>query len=84
MTDDNFNLKDKLAYGLFWSWNLIFLAFMVLGFAPRLLPELLESVQTGLIPVTFLIYGLILSLVPIGAIGLGLTVLKRHGVSTIT
>ena len=22
------------AYGLFWSWNLIFLAFMCLGFAP--------------------------------------------------
>ena len=25
-------------YGLFWSWNLIFLAFVLLGFAPRLLP----------------------------------------------
>jgi putative PEP-CTERM system integral membrane protein len=76
--ENQFSLKDKLGYGLFWSWNMIFLAFMVLGFAPRLLPEVLEAVRTRLIPSTFLIYGLILSLVPVAAIILGLTVLKRQ------
>ena len=69
--------KDILAYGLFWSWNLIFVAFMVLGFAPRLLPEVLNAVRTGLVPATFLAYGIVLSLVPLGAVALGLTVLRK-------
>lgn len=63
--------------GLFWSWNAIFLAFMLLGFAPRLLPEIIRNVQSGLIPLNFLIYGIILTLVPVAAIILGLTVLRR-------
>ena len=63
--------------GLFWSWNAIFLAFMVLGFAPRLLPEIIRNVQSGLIPVNFLIYGVILTLVPVAAVILGLTALRR-------
>ena len=32
------------AYGLFWSWNAIFLAFMGLGFAPLILPEMIDAV----------------------------------------
>ena len=70
-------LKESLAYGLFWSWNVIFLAFMVLGFAPRLLPELIREVSEGTIPVNYLIYGLILCLIPLAATILGLTVLRR-------
>ncbi len=69
--------KQKLAYGLFWSWNVIFLAFMVLGFAPRLLPELIADVVNGIIPINYLIFGLILSVIPVIATILGLTVLKR-------
>ncbi|MEZ4837042.1 MAG: hypothetical protein R2873_34455 [Caldilineaceae bacterium] len=34
---------DGWAYGLFWSWNAVFLAFMILGFAPQLLPVLLAG-----------------------------------------
>jgi putative PEP-CTERM system integral membrane protein len=64
-------------YGLFWSWNLIFLAFMVLGFAPRLLPELLTSVRAGIVPLPFLFYGLALTSIPLIAIILGLTVFRR-------
>ncbi len=71
------NLWDYVAYGLFWSWNLIFLAFMVFGFAPRLLPSLLLEVRTGTIPVNFLIFGLVLSIIPVIAVILGLTVLQR-------
>ena len=71
------NWKDRWAYGLFWSWNIIFLAFMVLGFAPRILPELLVDVSAGLIPVNYLIYGLVLTAVPVVAVVLGLTVLRR-------
>ncbi|MCB0227472.1 MAG: hypothetical protein KDI02_27500, partial [Anaerolineae bacterium] len=43
-------------YGLFWSWNLIFLAFVLLGFAPRLLPEMLQAVRADEIPTAFLAY----------------------------
>src|SRR5919108_3205715 len=52
------------AYGLFWSWNIIFLAFMFLGFAPQLLPEMLTAVRAGTVPAAFLAYGAILVAIP--------------------
>ena len=71
------NKWDTWGYGLFWSWNLIFLAFMVLGFAPRMLPDLLQEVQAGTIPARYLVVGLVLSLVPVIAVVLGLTYLRQ-------
>ena len=65
------------AYALFWSWNAIFLAFMCLGFAPTLLPELINAVRTDMIPFHFLVYGVILVIIPLVGIVLGLTVLRR-------
>ncbi|MCB0194522.1 MAG: TIGR02921 family PEP-CTERM protein, partial [Anaerolineae bacterium] len=64
-------------YGLFWSWNLIFLAFMLLGFAPSLLPEIVLAVRSGDIPAAFLAYATILTLIPVAAVILGLTLLRR-------
>jgi putative PEP-CTERM system integral membrane protein len=68
---------DRAASFLFWSWNLIFLAFMTLGFSPRILPDLIVSVRTNAIPVQFLFYALVLTSIPIVAVVLGLTVLRR-------
>jgi putative PEP-CTERM system integral membrane protein len=65
-------------YGLFWSWNLIFLTFMAFGFAPNVLPEMLVAVQTQVVPPSFLIYALILTLIPAIAVLLGLTVLRKE------
>ena len=65
------------AYGLFWSWNIIFLAFMFLGFAPRLLPEMITAVRTDVVPPAFLAYAAILTVIPALAVILGLTVLRR-------
>lgn len=65
------------AYGLFWSWNLIFLAFMFLGFAPLLLPEMLTAVRVGQIPAAFLVTGGLLTAIPALAVILGLTILRR-------
>jgi putative PEP-CTERM system integral membrane protein len=62
---------------LFWSWNLIFLAFMSLGFAPIMLPETFIAVRTGAIPISFLVYALVLAFIPVLAVILGLTVLRR-------
>jgi putative PEP-CTERM system integral membrane protein len=64
------------AYGLFWTWNVIFLAFMLLGFAPRLLPELIRAVQTETVPWAFLAYAIILTAIPITAVIVGFTVLR--------
>lgn len=66
------------AYGLFWSWNLIFLAFMLLGFAPTILPEMNGAVQRGDIPPIFLLYAGVLTAVPLLAVLLGLTWLRRE------
>jgi putative PEP-CTERM system integral membrane protein len=65
------------AYGLFWSWNVIFLVFLFLGFAPTLLPELINAVLTRAIPTQFLAYGAILVVIPLAAVVLGLAVLRR-------
>ncbi|MBN1217520.1 MAG: TIGR02921 family PEP-CTERM protein [Anaerolineae bacterium] len=64
-------------YGLFWSWNLIFLAFMALGFAPQVLPEMITAVRTGTVPAAYLVYAVILTLIPLVAVILGATVLRR-------
>lgn len=64
------------AYGLFWSWNIIFITFMILGFAPQVLPELASAVTAGTIPIFFLGVGIALTLIPLIAIGLALVFLR--------
>ncbi|MFA9406911.1 MAG: TIGR02921 family PEP-CTERM protein [Anaerolineales bacterium] len=70
--------RDWLFYGLFWSWNIIFLAFMTLGFAPRIIPEMITAVGTDTIPPSFLFNALLLTSIPIFAVVLGLTVLRPY------
>jgi putative PEP-CTERM system integral membrane protein len=65
-------------YGLFWSWNLIFLAFMALGFAPQLLPGLIDSVRVSQSPPEFLLYASMMTLIPLASVVLGLTALRRE------
>jgi len=64
-------------YGLFWSWNLIFLAFMFLGFAPNLLPDMIDSIRDDLIPLKYLVTAVLVTLIPVIAVLLGLTRLRR-------
>jgi putative PEP-CTERM system integral membrane protein len=70
-------IAHACAYTLFWSWNVIFLAFMFLGFAPTLLPELINAARTRTIPVQFLVYGAILVVIPLAGVVLGSTLLRR-------
>ena len=65
------------AYVLFWSWNIIFLAFMALGFAPSLLPEMITAVRANTIPTSFLLYASLLTIIPLLAVLLGLIILRR-------
>jgi len=64
------------AYGLFWTWNLIFVAFMLLGFAPQLLPDLIAGVTTNIVPPLFLAVGITLTLIPVAAIILAIIPLR--------
>ena len=70
--------KQKWAYGLFWSWNVIFLAFMFLGFAPNVLPEMITAVRSGDIPANFFVYAAVLTLIPAVIMVLGFTWLRRE------
>lgn len=63
---------------LFWAWNAIFLAFMLLGFAPLVILDLVNAVQANIIPVAYLLYALLLVAIPIACIILGLTRLRRE------
>ncbi|MBI5651150.1 MAG: TIGR02921 family PEP-CTERM protein [Chloroflexi bacterium] len=65
------------AYGLFWTWNLIFVAFMLLGFAPQMLPDLIAGVTTNIVPPLFLVAGITLTLIPVAAILLAIFPLRR-------
>ena len=58
-------------YGLFWIWNLIFLAFILLGFAPLFLPTIFLGAQANIIPVSLFINALLLIVIPLLAVGIG-------------
>ncbi len=59
-------------YGLFWIWNLIFLAFILLGFAPLILPMMFLGAFANIIPFSFLVNALLLILIPLVAVGIGI------------
>ncbi len=61
-----------LSYLLFWLWNIAFLAFLLLGFGPVVLPDLVDSVRAGVIPLVFVVYGAVLILVPVLCVVLAL------------
>ena len=63
--------RDAIAASLFWSWNTLFLAFMLLGFGPQILPDMLEATSGGEIPRSFLAYAALLTALPLLAVALG-------------
>jgi putative PEP-CTERM system integral membrane protein len=73
-----YSRTEKWAFGVFWFWNLIFIAFFLLGFAPRIMPDLVLYVRHGLIPIPYLVYGIVLVSIPFIAVLLGLTILRRE------
>ena len=64
--------RDIWAHILFWTWNALFVAFMLLGFAPIMLPDLFTAVEGGDIPTSFLLYALLLTSIPLVVTGLGI------------
>ncbi|MEM7537713.1 MAG: TIGR02921 family PEP-CTERM protein [Chloroflexota bacterium] len=70
-------LMRGLGYGLFWSWNLIFAAFMLFGFLPIVLIDLLRAVRDGIIPTPILFFGSTIAFIPLVAMVIGGTILRR-------
>jgi putative PEP-CTERM system integral membrane protein len=67
-----------LGYVLFWSWHLLYLLFLFVGFSTITLPLMIQGVWAGWIPAQFLGYVIPLYLVPLLAIGLALTRLRKQ------
>jgi len=64
--------------GLFWAWNIVFLAFAVFGMAPMALPELFDALGRGMAAPAMLVSGAILVAIPVVAVLLGATVLRNR------
>lgn len=72
------NLRTVGAHGLFWSWNIIFLTFLILGFVPIVAVELFWAIWEGIVPAQFLVYATVLASIPAIAILIAaLTALRR-------
>ncbi len=65
------------AKGLFWTWNVIFLAFMLLGFAPLQLPSLIQGVREGTTPAIYLVFCLVLTAIPVVSVLIGALFLRK-------
>lgn len=66
------------SYLLFWAWNAIFLAFMLLGFAPLILPGVFLASQANIVPPSILLTALLLIMIPVLAVISGITVWRRE------
>ncbi|HSH02990.1 MAG TPA: TIGR02921 family PEP-CTERM protein [Anaerolineae bacterium] len=63
---------------LFWIWNTVFISFMILGFAPVILPDLIMAVRTGFVPLNMFAYGATLATVPLLVSIVGYVWLRHH------
>ena len=68
--------KTNLQQFLFWSWNMVFTGFLLAGFVPFLLMDMIRAVQVGEMPTVYVLYGVGLASVPIITIALALTKLR--------
>jgi putative PEP-CTERM system integral membrane protein len=71
------NLKFAAA-ALFWSWNVIFLTFMVLGFTPVILVSLVQAVIDGWVPWSFLAFASILVVIPVLSVAIAIIALRGN------
>jgi putative PEP-CTERM system integral membrane protein len=66
------------ARGLFWGWNVVFLAFIFLGFVPTQGPLLIQGVRNGVTPVSFLLFFVLLAAIPVVAVLVGGLFLRKQ------
>ncbi len=74
----DFFKKPFFTYGIFWSWNFIFIILLIFSeFQGQFLFSIIKNALVGYTPMDFSIYSLIIFLSPIGSIVLGLTILRK-------
>lgn len=74
------SLAQRAGGILFWTWNAVFIAFMFLGFAPNILPQLIENARRGTTPLVYVVFGVLITLAPLASVVLGLTHLRGEPV----
>ncbi len=71
-----FIINPIWAQVLFWSWNTIFLAFVMLGFLPLILIELFRGMSAGWITWQFVMFGSVMVAIPLIAVAIAFFVLR--------
>ena len=81
-----FRLMTNPVWGqlLFWSWNTIFLAFVLMGFLPLVLIQLIRGMSAGWISWQFVLFGCAMVAVPLISVGLAFVALRRNSSSLLT
>jgi putative PEP-CTERM system integral membrane protein len=66
-------MRRFAGFGLFWSWNVLFVSFVGFGLAPFLLPGLVSDLIRGRAPASLVVWSLVAIAVPLACTGLGLS-----------
>jgi len=61
---------------LFWTWNFVFIAFTVLGFAPVVLVDMLRAARVADVATPMAVWGMALVLIPVLSVGIALRFLR--------
>ena len=69
---------DVLAHGLFWSWNLIFLAVVYAGLLPHHLVDILLEVLDGTVPLNLAFSAFLLCAIPLVSTVVGALYFRRQ------
>lgn len=63
---------------LFWTWNAVFIAFTLLGFAPVVLVDMLRAARVADVATPMAVWGLALVLIPVLSVGIALRFLRHR------
>ncbi|MEM8863848.1 MAG: hypothetical protein AAGD96_36530, partial [Chloroflexota bacterium] len=72
-----FDNRSLFGTVIFWIYNVIFIAFVALGFAPIVLPSVIQGAREGFIPGFYIAYGVILVSIPFIAAVVGFFLTRR-------
>lgn len=66
-------MRRFAGFGLFWTWNLLFVSFVGFGIAPFLLPGLVMDLIRGSAPASFVVWSLVAIAIPVACVAVALT-----------
>ncbi len=66
-------MRRFAGFGMFWSWNVLFVSFVTFGVAPFLLPGLVGDLIRERAPASLVVWSLVAIAIPLACAGIGLT-----------